>query len=114
MTILRTEKTLNDYQKLLSKGLNYDFFFNSPAIIEYNYWRLIKNKFPYDAVASEHCLLTPNRIFQYDFEMSAEEQAELYDIKRYLEKRFDSIFENFIHKRTFPKHYHLHVIKFKE
>lgn len=53
--VLRTPQMLGRYKKHLenNKG-NTAFFFTSPAIREWKYWRLIKNDFPYDVLAKKH------------------------------------------------------------
>ena len=111
----RTQKSIDAYKKVrdTASEQTYSFFSDAPAITEYKYWRLLKNNFPYDAIASKHYLLTPRRVFTYDSEMTSPEREELYIIKRQLAKTFDSILENFTQRRTIKEHFHLHLLNFK-
>ena len=112
---LRSEEMHNRYRDFIgNKEPDSSFFFTGSAVKEYMHWRLIDNDFPYDVLASRHCILTPRRKFQEDWEMVESERAELFEIKKELGNDFDTIMENFGHQRTFSMHYHLHFIKFNE
>ena len=81
--VLRTIHMREEYQRKLNetKG-NPAFFFTSNAIKKWVYWRVINNDFPYDILAKKHHILTPNRIFMHDSEMSHAERRELSRIKK--------------------------------
>lgn len=89
------------------------FFYTQPGE-ELTYWRLIQNEYPYDRIAAKHYLLVSRRRFKNDFEMDADERAELLEFKKRLEQsqEFDFIGESISHRRTVPEHYHIHLIKF--
>ena len=113
--VLRTPQMLEEYAKHVKKNKgSMAFFFSSPAIKSWEYWRLIKNDFPYDVLAGKHHILTPKRIFAEDIDMTNGERKELSRIKAELNDDYDSMIENFIRNRTFRTHYHLHLICYKK
>ena len=87
--VLRTSKVLKLYKvrrKELGKKISEVDLLLSPHIKEWDYWVLIKNKFPYDKIAKQHDLLLPARkIIEMD-ELEDIELNELFDIKIELAK----------------------------
>lgn len=79
------------------------------------FWFIVNNEFPYDKVATTHHLLVPFRVFQDDWEMTHAEREELMGLKRSFagSKEYDAMQENIAHRRSVPRHYHLHLIKYK-
>lgn len=113
--VLRTPQMLGRYRKhLKTNSGNIAFFLTNPSICEWKHWRLIKNDFPYDVLAKKHHILTPKRVFSEEVEMSGGERKELIRIKQELNDSYDTVFENFIHQRSFKNHYHLHLIRYRD
>lgn len=79
---------------------------------EYTHWYIIKNNFPYDAVATRHDMLVPKRVFGSLSDATAVERAEYEEIISALEdeKMYDCIIVNFSKERSVHKHFHTHLI----
>ena len=86
-----------------------------PFVKGWDLWVLVKNEFPYDRIAENHCLLVPKRRFTDDEEMSIEERHELFEIKREFsgDKSFDLMCESMAYDRSVPGMFHLHFLKLK-
>lgn len=115
---LRSGEVLERYKKhrkSLGAGLKVVDLASLPSILEWKFWRMVANEFPYDKIAERHCMLIPDRKFALEQDMTLEERIDLNDIKAYFQKtqEFDCIMENIMHMRTVPGHYHLHVLKLK-
>jgi diadenosine tetraphosphate (Ap4A) HIT family hydrolase len=110
--VLRSEECIKLYKENYKEGVS---LLSLPCIKQWNYWRLIKNDYPYDKIAESHYLLIPLSGFAEDEEMNNDERKELFSIKNELSetKTFDAIFENLKHDRSIQTFYHLHCIKFK-
>lgn len=82
---------------------------------DFKHWKLVKNQFPYDKVASKHYLLTIKRHVGKEKDFSQKEKDELIAIKNgYLAKTdFMFVMENLPKRQSAKDHYHLHVIKWK-
>lgn len=110
----RTEKT---YQKL------HEYYASKPEGCflcqrkgkEFKYWKLVKNQFPYDKVASRHYLLTVKRHVGKEENLTRKEKDELIEIKNgYLAKtKLMFVLENLPKRQSAKDHFHLHVIKWK-
>jgi diadenosine tetraphosphate (Ap4A) HIT family hydrolase len=89
-------------------------FCEASTIYDFTYWRVIPNKYPYDAVADEHTMLVPKR-HAVERQLTDEERAELLVIKgsAYAE-RFTYLLESLHSKTSVMQHYHLHFIKAKD
>lgn len=90
-------------------------FAHLEIVWEAGLWFIAKNEFPYDKIAERHHLLIPVRTFENDWEMTHQEREELMGLKRSFagSKEYDAIQENVAHRRSVPRHYHLHLIKYK-
>jgi hypothetical protein len=82
---------------------------DEPAIQEWNLWRIIENRFPYDMIFSVHHMLVPIREVPGHEYLNDEELTELYAIKMEVQSKYDLIFENFPKRRSILAHYHLHL-----
>ena len=85
-------------------------------IISFNYWVIINNDFPYDAIANVSHMILPKRKFSFDWKlMNAVERAELDQLKQngYISKNYDVIWENLPIGQTIPGRFHLHLLKLK-
>jgi hypothetical protein len=80
------------------------------SVKEFQLWRVINNKFPYDRVASVSHMIIPTR-HASEKEVTAEEWAELTTIKdEYVHPTYDFLIEAAHHKKSIPGHYHIHLI----
>ena len=74
-------------------------------------WRLIDNKYPYDAVAKTHHLLVPIRHTDGS-EITSDERDELELLKNtQLNSDYSFILETLPGTKSIPGHYHLHLIQ---
>jgi diadenosine tetraphosphate (Ap4A) HIT family hydrolase len=84
------------------------------AMEEFQYWKVIKNNFPYDKIATTHNMIAPKRHAD-EHGLSAEEWNELTKIKNgYLHKEYDYLIEATHRKKSIPTHFHLHLIVAKD
>ena len=83
---------------------------SAPSIVEYEYWRIISNKYPYDAVAKVHHMILP-KAHGPESELSTEAVAELYRLKtEVLGKEYSHLFEALPGAKSIPGHFHLHLM----
>lgn len=77
-------------------------------------WKIVKNDFPYDKVASRHDMLIPLR-HCIESNLTSEELREFVQIKRDISDQYDMFLENTNEKtRSIPEHFHLHLLQIKE
>ncbi len=120
ITYLRSTETMIKYilfnQKIQNGELklSFDEQFKKP-IKEFNHWIIIKNKFPYDAIAEKNHLLFTKRKVEFDWEkLNEEEKLEYRKIRNgYLSQNYDAIQENLPSGQTVPGHFHLQLLTFK-
>ena len=111
---LRTPEMYRKYCEGMEKNNEgTKFFATAPAIKEFKYWKIIANDYPYDKIAEVHHMLVPYRNFKHDSQMTSVERNELQSVKSLLNQSYDCIVENLIKNRSFPGHFHLHLIKYK-
>lgn len=112
-TPLRTQETHDRYES--APKTEECFICSSPILIEYKYWIVIENDFPYDSIAEVHRMIVPRRHIANRGDLTAKELKQLDDIKKNLDEEgfYDALFENFTAGRTFLEHYHLHLLKWK-
>lgn len=80
------------------------------TIQQFTYWRIVKNDFPYDAVASLHHMLLPMRHTDGE-DLSFEETEELRELKKsILNDDYDILLECLPKAKSIPKHFHLHLL----
>lgn len=85
----------------------------APSKKEFEHWRIIENKFPYDLVASVHDMAVP-KVHGSEREISAEAWREFQDLKvRHFEGDYDFYVEAAPKRKTIPAHYHMHLIVVK-
>lgn len=112
---VRTKKTEDKYLKELKRKKDGGCpLCDRKPLRTFKYWKIIKNRFPYDRIARVHNMLIPFRHVTEDL-LTKNELAELLKIKNtYLEdEKFNYIMEATNHTKTQPSHFHLHLIKFK-
>lgn len=110
---LRITKTQKEYMSYLENGFDGHCIFCAKDLLieEYEYWVLLKNKFPYDKCYKNHCLLATKRHISELYELTEEEHKEL-------DKLFDIIPHNqaILNKRSdrsIPRHFHWHLVTIK-
>lgn len=118
-TSLRTIKTKEEYDKFqaegnLKNGCKLCDKNEDDLIQEFKYWKIIKNKFPWDLISKLNHLMIPKRHTIYG-ELNEEEKKEQDFIKSdYIEGRYDIIAEALPHAMSIPEHYHSHLIVLKD
>jgi diadenosine tetraphosphate (Ap4A) HIT family hydrolase len=107
--MLNRKKEIEDaYQEYL-KG-NHIPFQDNEVVNEYKYWKVLKNKFPYDVRV--HHLIIPKREFAMFRDMNNEEKKELEYIKELFNNNYDCFLQNTLKKRSIRTIYHEHFILF--
>lgn len=112
---LRFSKTQKKLEKFFEKGLGGCFICDRLPKNKFKHWKIIRNNFPYDRLASKHDMLTTLRHVSLESEFNAGEKAELVAIKEKILPKmdYDWIIENLPRKKSVPKHFHLHLLKHK-
>jgi len=109
-------KNKNDFSWYINKEscpfCNYNKNF---LIKEYNYFILLKNKFPY-LETKEHVLLVPKRHIAYFYEFNKEEKEEYLEIIDELLKKGYFLLQRYYkyNKTSTVYHFHTHFILNKE
>lgn len=85
-----------------------------PSLVEFQYWRVTNNRFPYDQVASLHHMMVPKRHTNGD-DLTPEEFSELALLKKeHVNEHYNFILEATPKTKSIPTHYHLHLVVAKE
>jgi len=85
-----------------------------PSITEFQNWRIVKNNFPYDAIAQIHDMIQSITHLNED-EITDEAWDELIYLKRnYLNEHYEFIIEPTLKMKTIPSHFHPHLLIPKE
>lgn len=111
-SLLRTKETQAEYDEHIKNGLlDKDCVLcDAPSVKEFNYWRIIKNKFPYDRIAQVHDMLLPKRCVREE-EFTTEEIQEFKEIKKgYIEEHYGYMIEPTFKNKSVPEHFHIHLI----
>jgi len=117
-TFLRTKETMDRYMKVMAerkeKGIKSEHFINYEHLLvkEFEYWVIIENEFPYDAVAKTSHMISTKRQVPLDWNLlTSGEKMEFEKIRdTYLKEHYDAIWENLPKTQTIPGHFHLHLI----
>ncbi|MDP3953262.1 MAG: hypothetical protein Q8P99_00340 [bacterium] len=117
MSLLRTRESQEKYEAFKKEGgLNNGCgLCEADSIKEFDYWRLIKNKFPYDRIAEVHDMIIPKRHIREN-DLSESEKTELLEIKNgdYIGNNYHFIIEATTGVKSIPTHFHLHLTRIKE
>lgn len=83
-------------------------------LVEYEYWKLTSNDFPYDRVAEDQKMLVLKR-HATELEMTEAEKNELTELKHSGEFNgyFHHLMESLPATMSIPNHYHLHLLRWK-
>lgn len=116
---LRTVEAIQNYKKVLEQrerdGISFLPITEDEAICVFEYWYIIQNDFPYDAVADIHHLLVPRRkdILNWS-DLRREELEELLHLREtYCKENYEMVAENMPSAKTVQNHFHLHLFVFK-
>lgn len=102
---LRSRQGESFYQVARLEG-NLEPLDKAEAIREWDRWKLIPNRFPYDSVFEKHDMLIA---------MDGQKQVddEVQQIINSLDD-YDIWFVNYPHKRSVPAIFHIHLAKYKQ
>ena len=105
----RLPETEKRYQEYLS--LNIPPFSSFTLIKQYEFWMIIKNDFPYDAVFDKHHLLLPKRKVSQFRDITIREQEEYHAILHTALEQgdYDFYFINANKKRSVQSYWHAHL-----
>ncbi len=110
---LRTPETEEKYSEYRAANIQHECGMCADEPLKaFSFWKILKNEFPYDAIASIHHILTPLRHATED-ELTDEERAEFKALKKEVLDGYDFIMENGTHSKTIPEHFHLHLVTTK-
>lgn len=111
-TKLRSDDT---HERYVNAQKNPNFFEDAETLVDFKYWRVINNEYPYDAIATTHHMLIPKREFQNEWDMNIEEITEMHSIKRYhVPYVYDVWWLNMPHSQSAPQRLHYHLLVLKE
>lgn len=120
-TYLRTAATYATYETDMRTNPNHrsEHTFNNSSdtiVREFEHWLIIKNNYPYDAVAETHDMLVPKRIFGSLDEATPAEREEYESILTLLtdEDDYDALQINFSKNRSVLRHFHIHLLVWKK
>lgn len=81
-----------------------------PSVKEWQYWRLIGNRYPYTIAFREHHMLVTKRVIGGLQELKIEELLELIEILcTFAAEEYDLWFVNTNKKRSILSHFHVHL-----
>ena len=117
-TFLRSDATMTRYMETMKhrdvNNIQYNPFTDQDRKIvnEFNYWIIVENGFPYDAIATTSHILSIKREIPFDWDLlTAEERVELDHLKKtYFKENYDVVYENLPKGQTVPGHFHLHLL----
>ena len=119
MAIQRTKKTDQKYKKFIAQG----FLENgcglckknkNELIKEFKYWKIVKNRFPWDRIAKTSHMVIPKRHVSGE-KLTKIEKRELEIIKfKYIEKEYELLAEATTRKKSIPGHFHVHLLILKK
>ncbi|MEZ4195501.1 MAG: hypothetical protein R3B53_03900 [Candidatus Paceibacterota bacterium] len=113
MKSLRTVETEAEYQKVKSTRNSSDGCYlceEMETVVEFKYWRIILNDFPYDTLAKVHHMIIPKEHIK-ESELTPEAKDELVELKSsYLDENYEYLLEALTSKKSIPAHHHLHLI----
>ena len=80
------------------------------SLHEWEYWKLMPNKYPYDLVAEKHDLLVLNI---HEKNARKDELEELESIKKMkFIADYHCLIENFQIRQSVPGHFHVHLLRY--
>lgn len=117
-TYLRTQPTWEAYKNAPKRNAKECFLCSwqeMELVQEFDYWLIVKNQYPYDAVAEVHHMLVPFDHWKHEEEVSDVAGEEIESILEDLDKdgSYDCIMRNFAVGQSHPTHLHYHLIRWK-
>lgn len=114
MKSLRYPETEELYQREREAGL-LKLLSEEPALYEWEYWRLITNRFPYDSIFKTHHMLIPKRDLTEAWQLDPAERHEFNQLLQYfIHPTYHMWFVNCPGRRSMPTLYHVHLGIFKD
>jgi len=116
MYLLRTKDGQEEYEAYKKEAGFRDgcSICKADSIEEFEYWRTIKNRFPYDRIAETHNMIIPKRHID-EVGLTGEEKKELFELKKtYIGENYHFIIEATTNIQSIPEHFHLHLIAVKD
>lgn len=116
MNSFRTPQKQEEYREIREhfKNSHICALCEKTSVEEYEYWRIVKNDYPYDRIAKVHDMLIPKRHITEEF-FNDEENLELKEIKKkLLDSDYEFIIETTKQKKSIPEHFHLHLVTTKD
>lgn len=113
---LSTDKVKQGYKDFLGSDGNEDEckICKAKSLHEFEYWRIIKNDYPYDKIADKHTMLVPKRHAK-EIELVESEKKELFQLKSHdIINEYDYIIENTKKNISIIEHYHVHLVQTKD
>jgi diadenosine tetraphosphate (Ap4A) HIT family hydrolase len=102
------------HEQYLSAPKDPNFMSTANSIRDFNYWRIIENKFPYDTIAETHHMLVPKRQALNWVDLDIDEMTELDGLIMYdLPEQYDMILLNFPKAQSVKDWLHFHLIVVK-
>tara|TARA_B100000745_G_scaffold64494_1_gene38053 strand:+ start:1501 stop:1851 length:351 start_codon:yes stop_codon:yes gene_type:complete len=83
------------------------------SIKNFSFWKIVKNDFPYDKVATNHDMLMPIRCTTEE-NLTAEEKLELEMIKSTTAQSYDLLAESTLKTMSVASHYHIHLLDIRD
>lgn len=111
----RTEKMLKKFEEFKKSRSRTQVcgLCKTKPVKQFKYWKIMKNKFPYDKVAKVNHILVSKRHVDYK-KLAEAEKRELESIKYgYVPKKYEVILEATKKRMSFPDHFHVHLVVFK-
>ncbi len=112
----RSEEMHQSYMDSINKGHLDDgcVLCKDTSIMDFEYWRIIDNLFPYDTVSEVHHMILPKDHIK-ESDLPQEALKEFSELKTgYLNEEYNFVLEALPKDKSIPAHHHLHLIKAKK
>lgn len=109
---LRTIRDEMYYAKAKTSGKSKPLI-EEDRLMEWKYWALIENEFPYSAAFKTHHMLIPKRVVD-DKNLSIDERIEMDAVLNGLSEDYDCVLINFRKKQSIRDHFHMHLLCYKD
>ncbi len=109
---LRTKRDEIHYAKAKTSGRSKPLL-EEDRLMEWKYWALIENEFPYSAAFKTHHMLIPKRVVD-DKNLSIDERIEMDSVLNELSETYDCVLVNFRKKQSIRDHFHMHLLCYKD
>jgi diadenosine tetraphosphate (Ap4A) HIT family hydrolase len=102
------------HERYVNEPKDKDFMTNAPSIKEFEHWRIIDNKFPYDTIAETHHMLVPKRQITEWIDIEIDEMSEWERIIMYeIPQKYDMWLMNTPKAQSVKDWLHFHLIVVK-